>query len=60
MPRDATTRGSIRSESQPAAGETTACVAGCAINTAPAWAGVIPLTYCSDRLTRNALGEPAA
>src|SRR5262250_2120720 len=56
MPIEATTRGSIRSDSQPAAGETIACIAGCAISTAPACAGVIPRTYWRWRLKRNALG----
>ena len=46
MPRDATIRGSMRSDSLPASGDTSAMTTGWAMSTTPAWRGEYPLRYC--------------
>ena len=53
IPADAMIRGSTRSESQPASGETRDCTTGCTTRIAPAVSTARPRKTCRYRLSRN-------
>ena len=59
IPAEATICGSIRSESRPATGETTAMTAGWTIRISPAYSGEKPLVYWRSRLKRNVTAKVA-